>query len=279
MIARVKSNFLRRSGVRNALRKAESKIFLLRMAAAEGFRRQAVLGVRRRVVTGVELCRRPPPRSLALARSSARFYVGRPPPRSLALARSSAAHVVRSQTLTACRTFGQSGMGRVAAHTRFTWLAHAEPTRGLWRPTGPREPVGRHSPHVETPFLQLDGAATSGGDLVLGGGAERMRRHLELHAPQVAVAQHLDQPALADRAGLDELVRPDRAPRGEQLGEPVQVHDLVLDPEVVLEPLQLGQAHVDRHLPTLERRRDVLARLGALRAPTGRLALRAFAPA
>src|SRR5215831_35826 len=36
MIATVKMSFLRRSGVRNALRKAESKIFLLRIAAADG---------------------------------------------------------------------------------------------------------------------------------------------------------------------------------------------------------------------------------------------------
>src|SRR5690606_24568505 len=59
--------------------------------------------------------------------------------------------------------------------------------------------------------------------------------------------------------------------------QPVQGHDLVLDLELVLEALELGQPHVDRHLPALERRRDGLARLGALGAAAGGLALGALA--
>ena len=62
----------------------------------------------------------------------------------------------------------------------------------------------------------------------------------------------------------------------EQLGEPVQVDDLEHDLELVLEALELRQAHVDGHLPTLERRRDVLAGLGALGTATGGLALGAL---
>src|SRR4029079_12408510 len=45
---------------------------------------------------------------------------------------------------------------------------------------------------------------------------------------------------------------------------------------VVLEALELRQAHVDGHLPTLERRRDVLTGLRALGAAARRLALGAL---
>ena len=48
-------------------------------------------------------------------------------------------------------------------------------------------------------------------------------------------------------------------------------------PEPVTEALELGQPHVDRHLPTLERDGHVPARLGALGTAAGGLALRALA--
>ena len=41
-------------------------------------------------------------------------------------------------------------------------------------------------------------------------------------------------------------------PSGKSAREPVQVDHLVLDPERVLEAAQLGQPHVQRHLPALE---------------------------
>ena len=57
--------------------------------------------------------------------------------------------------------------------------------------------------------LQLGGGATGGRDLLLGRRAERVRRDLELHAAELAGAEHLDRLALADRAGLDQLERAD----------------------------------------------------------------------
>src|SRR3546814_7917930 len=63
---------------------------------------------------------------------------------------------------------------------------------------------------------------------------------------------------------------------GEQLVDPVQVHDLELDLERVLEALELRQAHVQGHLATLEGNRNLVARLGALGTATGSLALGAL---
>src|SRR5688572_4471020 len=79
--------------------------------------------------------------------------------------------------------------------------------------------------------------------------------------------------SLADRALGDELVDGDAATLMEQLTDPVEVDDLVLLAEGVLEPLQLGQAHVQGQLAALEVRRDVVAGLGTLGAATGGLAL------
>src|SRR5690606_19206772 len=116
-------------------------------------------------------------------------------------------------------------------------------------------------------------------DLLPRGGTEPVGRHLQLHALEVPVAEHLHGLALADRAGGDQLVRPHRAARREQLGQPVQVHHLVVGLEPVPEPLELGQPHVDGRLATLERRRDLLAGPGALGAAPGRLALGALTTA
>ena len=68
----------------------------------------------------------------------------------------------------------------------------------------------------------------------------------------VAGAEHLDLLALADRALGHEVVDGDVATVREQLGELLEVHDLVLDAERVLEPAQLRQPHVHRHLAALE---------------------------
>ena len=94
---------------------------------------------------------------------------------------------------------------------------------------------------------------------------------------QGAVAEHLDQLPRADGAGRAELGRADLAAVREQPREVADVDDLVLHPEAVLEAPELGQPHVQRHLPALEARGDVLAGLGALGAATGRLALAALA--
>src|SRR5690606_15078213 len=93
-------------------------------------------------------------------------------------------------------------------------------------------------------FLQLNGRATSGGDLLLCRRAERVRRNLELHLAELACAEHLHRLALADRTGVDQLDRADLAATREEFGEPVQVHHLELDLELVLKALELRQAHV-----------------------------------
>jgi hypothetical protein len=51
----------------------------------------------------------------------------------------------------------------------------------------------------------------------------------------------------------------------------LDVDDRVLDPVAVLEALELRQAAIQRHLPALEPRRDVLTGAGALGATTGGL--------
>src|SRR5690606_38314170 len=84
----------------------------------------------------------------------------------------------------------------------------------------------------------------------------------------------LDELALADRTLRHEVLDRDRSTLRVELGQAVEVHDLVLGTERVLEAAQLGQAHVERHLATLERRRHLVARLRALRAATRRLTLR-----
>src|ERR687888_1415227 len=125
----------------------------------------------------------------------------------------------------------------------------------------------------------LGDAAAGGLDLLLGRRAERVRGELERDAAQVAAAENLDRLVLADRAGLDQLVRADLPALREQLDQALQVDHLELHPEPVAEALELGQAHVDRHLPTLEGGRHLVPGLGALGAAARRLALGALAPA
>src|SRR3954468_3060944 len=120
------------------------------------------------------------------------------------------------------------------------------------------------------------GAAARGADLVGRGRGERVRVHVHLDAAQVAGAQHLDRLAAADRAGLGQGVGVDRTALREQRGDPVEVDYLEDDLVRVLEAGQLGQAHVQRRLATLEAGGDVAAGAGALGAATGGLALGAL---
>src|SRR5690606_12616675 len=66
----------------------------------------------------------------------------------------------------------------------------------------------------------------------------------------------------------------DGATLGEQRGQLVQVHDLVLGTEGVLEPAELREAHVQRHLPTLEAGGNLVTSLRTLGSTTRRLTLR-----
>src|SRR4051794_20722834 len=103
----------------------------------------------------------------------------------------------------------------------------------------------------------------------------------------------LDRRGAADSAGPEDLarlappygalrgqdVRVDLAAVREQRRQLVEVDDLVLGPERVLEALELGDPHVERHLAALERLGHLVARLRALGAAAGGLALGALAPA
>src|SRR6185312_11333216 len=120
-------------------------------------------------------------------------------------------------------------------------------------------------------LLQLGDRAARTGDLVTGAARERVRAHRQRDA-EVAVAEHLHRLVAPDGAGLDELLRTHRTALGEQRAEVADVHDLVLHPETVAEALELGQPHVQRHLPALEAGRDVLASARALRTAAGGLA-------
>ena len=101
-----------------------------------------------------------------------------------------------------------------------------------------------------------------------------LRGDLELDAAQVPVAEHLDRlrPCGPRRPRPARRRRPCR-PRGNSSASRADVDDLELDPEAVLEALELRQPHVDRQLAALEAGRHLVAGLGALGAATGGLAL------
>src|SRR3954466_3509981 len=94
----------------------------------------------------------------------------------------------------------------------------------------------------------------------------------------LAGPEDLDELAASYGALRREHVRVDLAAVREQRREPVQVDDLVGHLGRVLEPLELRHPHVERHLAALERRGHLVARLGALGAAAGGLALRTLAP-
>ena len=109
-------------------------------------------------------------------------------------------------------------------------------------------------------------------DLALGGLGERVGAHLDRTAmsplPSTLTGRFLrTAPAATSSADAD------RAALGEQRLELGHVDDLELDLVGVLEALELGQPHVQRHLPALEARGHLVAGLGALGAAAGGLAL------
>src|SRR5690606_13824842 len=109
-------------------------------------------------------------------------------------------------------------------------------------------------------------------DLLLRRSGELLSGDVELDA-HLALTQHLDGLVLADSALGDEILDRDGAALGEQLLQGRQVHDLVLDAEGVGEAAELGQPHVQRHLPALEADGHLVTGLGALGAATRGLAL------
>src|SRR4051794_1080790 len=136
---------------------------------------------------------------------------------------------------------------------------------------------GGRSPGHPTELLDgwlLDGT-TSGDDLLLGGAGDLVDRNDQLNR-NVPVAENLDLFVLANGSLGDEVRDGDVTAGRVQLGELLQVHDLVLDPERVLEAAQLRRTHVHRKLAALEARTDLVARLGALGTTAGRLTLGTF---
>src|SRR5690606_24481161 len=120
----------------------------------------------------------------------------------------------------------------------------------------------------------LDGPARS-HDLLLGRTRDLVDRDRELHG-DVTVSENLDLLVLANGTLGDEVTDRDVTALGVQLGELLQVHDLVLDAERVLEAAELRGAHVQRHLPALEPDAHRVACPGALGTATGSLALGAL---
>src|SRR5215218_5677049 len=106
---------------------------------------------------------------------------------------------------------------------------------------------------AEGSFVLDDGGAAPGrADLLGRGSGEGLRPDVDLHATQVAGAEHLDRLAATDRAGLDQGVGVDRAALREQRRDPVEVDDLEHDLVRALEARQLRQPHVQRRLPALK---------------------------
>src|SRR3954454_17516445 len=186
---------------------------------------------------------------------------------------------VRNAAANACSTCPPL-IGRVR-------LAIGPPGSGAGRaeegPWGPLRP--RHGSYPEPAkggedgdLLRSDtgGAAPGRTDLLGRCAGERVRVHVDLEAAEVAGTELLDGLTAPDGAGLGQAVRVDRTALREERRDPVEVDDLEHDLVVVLEARELGQAHVQRRLPTLEPGGGVAASAGALGAATGGLALGAL---
>src|SRR5690625_2435072 len=131
------------------------------------------------------------------------------------------------------------------------------------RPGPPGRPSGGSSRLGQGPACCLD--------LLLGRGRPRVGDDLELDGDLTA-AEHLDGPAGAHRTLGDEVLGGHRATLRVERGQAVEVDDLVLRAEGVLETAELGQPHVQRHLPALEAGRHGVAGFGALGATARGLA-------
>src|SRR5690606_1487799 len=132
--------------------------------------------------------------------------------------------------------------------------------------------------HRHRSKLQPSGRAAGCRDLLFRALRERMGVHLKRNR-DITGAEDLDLLATAHSALRHEVLDRDLAAVGVQRGELVEVHHLVLDPERVLEPLELRQAHVQRKLPALEVGGNLVPSLGALGTAPGRLTLRRLASA
>src|SRR5690606_21390526 len=130
-----------------------------------------------------------------------------------------------------------------------------------------------HAPPALSALSGLRDRAAGRQDLLLGGRRDAVHGDLELDV-DLTVAEHLHGLALADRTLRDQVLDGDGATLGEQRGQLVQVHDLVRGTEGVLEPAEHREAHVQRHLPTLEAGGNLVTSRRTLGSTTRRLTLR-----
>src|SRR3569833_557717 len=125
---------------------------------------------------------------------------------------------------------------------------------------------------------QFFGCAPGTCELFLCGAGEGVR--LDLHRYRdVTGTENLYRTARAYRALRRQVFGGDLATLGVALGEPTQVHHLVLHPERVLEALELRHPPDQGQLTALEPGRHRATRLGALRTTPGGLALGRLAAA
>src|SRR5690606_18791690 len=106
-----------------------------------------------------------------------------------------------------------------------------------------------------------------GDDLLLRRARDLVDRDVQLNR-NLARTENLDLLVLANGALGDQITDGDVAPLGVELGEAIQVHDLVLDPERVLESAELGGAHDLVQVAALEADAHLVAGLRALGSAT-----------
>src|SRR5690606_3029855 len=135
--------------------------------------------------------------------------------------------------------------------------------------------AARRWPRVGPPSRWLLDGAAGGDDLLLRGARDLVDRDVQLNR-NLACAENLDLFVLANGALGDQITDGDVAPLGVELGEAIQVHDLVFDPERVLESAELGSAHDLVQVAALEPDAHLVAGLGALGAAARGLALGAL---
>src|SRR5699024_2363690 len=99
--------------------------------------------------------------------------------------------------------------------------------------------------------------------LLLSRARDLVDLNVQLHR-DVSVSEDLDLLVLANGALGHEVVDGHVAARGVELGETLEVHNLVLNAEGVLEPAQLRRTHVRRELSTLETGAHLVAGLSSL---------------
>jgi hypothetical protein len=130
------------------------------------------------------------------------------------------------------------------------------------------------SGHPQQRLWFLDRAACC-NDLLLGRTGDFVHGNVQLNR-NVTLPKNLDLLVLAHSTLGDEVDRGHLSTLRVQLGELLEVHDLVLDAERVLEPAQLRRAHDTVQVSTLESDAHLVTSLRSLGTAAGRLTLRAL---